>query len=247
MRRYASHAGLSRMRVDDHFVRCRRGAGAFDGRSAPMPCGCLLDSRVLSTIDRFSGGKEMTTSMCMQQRIRQMDGDGVGHAAIARELGISRTTVVKYANMEDLSPRPRGSAGSRSRVARYADVIEGWLLDDLRMPRKQRHTAQRVYERLLAECGYEGAYPSVQRWVKHWHEVHRAEGERFAAHYGIETRFCSPYSGHEKGSVKNAAGLVPRNQRQKFVPRLKKMMTNHDFFRTLVPQGGGAVNRNSNH
>ncbi len=48
MRRYASHAGLSRMRVDDHFVRCRRGAGAFDGRSAPMPCGCLLDSRVLS-------------------------------------------------------------------------------------------------------------------------------------------------------------------------------------------------------
>ena len=122
----------------------------------------------------------MTTSMRMQQRIRQMDGDGVGHAAIARELGISRTTVVKYANMEDLSPRPRGSAGSRSRVARYADVIEGWLLDDLRMPRKQRHTAKRVYERLVAECGYEGAYPSVQRWVKRWREEHRAEGEGFA-------------------------------------------------------------------
>ena len=122
----------------------------------------------------------MTTSMRMQQRIRQMDRDGMDHAAIARELGISRTTVVKYANMEDLSPRPRAAAGSRSRVARYADVIEGWLLDDLRMPRKQRHTAKRVYERLVAECGYEGAYPSVQRWVKRWREEHRAEGEGFA-------------------------------------------------------------------
>ncbi len=119
----------------------------------------------------------MTTSMRMQQRIRQMDGDGVGHDAIARELGISRTTVVKYANMEDLSPWPRESAGSRSRVARYADVIEGWLLDDLSMPRS-RHTAKRVYE--VAECGYEGAYPSVQRWVKRWRDEHRAESEGFA-------------------------------------------------------------------
>ena len=49
--------------------------------------------------------------------------------------------------------RPRAAAGSRSRVARYADAIEGWFLDDLRMPRKQRHT------------------------VKRWHEEHRTEGE----------------------------------------------------------------------
>lgn len=53
-------------------------------------------------------------------------------------------------------------------------------MDDLRMPRKQRHTAKRVYERLVAECGYEGAHPSVQRWVKRWREKHRAEGEGFA-------------------------------------------------------------------
>lgn len=61
----------------------------------------------------------------------------VSHAGLSRicgDDGISRTTVVKYANMEDLSPRPCGPAGSRSRVARYADVIEEWLLDDLRMP-----------------------------------------------------------------------------------------------------------------
>jgi len=31
---------------------------------------------------------------------------------------------------------------------------------------KQRHTAKRIYDRLTAECGYEGGYGPVQRYVK---------------------------------------------------------------------------------
>ncbi len=33
----------------------------------------------------------------------------------------------------------------------------------------------------------------------------------FCAHYGFETRFCNPYSGHEKGSTENAVGFLRRN------------------------------------
>ena len=33
----------------------------------------------------------------------------------------------------------------------------------------------------------------------------------FCAHHGFETRFCNPYSGHEKGGVENAVGFVRRN------------------------------------
>lgn len=40
-----------------------------------------------------------------QQDIREMDRDGVPRSEIARQLHVSRNTVAKYADMQDLSPR----------------------------------------------------------------------------------------------------------------------------------------------
>ena len=72
----------------------------------------------------------------------------MSHARIARELHVSRTTVVKYASREDFSPRPAGRAGRTLIDSGYAEIVEGWLTADLRLPRKQRHTAMRVWQRL---------------------------------------------------------------------------------------------------
>lgn len=47
------------------------------------------------------------------------------------------------------------------------------------MPRKQRHTARRVYARLVEEEGFEGSYSSVQRYVKRWREEHRSDGDGY--------------------------------------------------------------------
>ena len=54
------------------------------------------------------------------------------------------------------------------------DVLNGL------MPVKQRHTATRVYERHVAECGFTGSYSSVQRWIKRWRQEHRAQSDGFA-------------------------------------------------------------------
>ena len=51
----------------------------------------------------------MTTPVCARQRIRQLDRQGLSHREISRKLGVSRTTVVKYANHGDYSPKPLGS------------------------------------------------------------------------------------------------------------------------------------------
>ena len=40
---------------------------------------------------------------------------------------------------------------ARSRLDRYREVIDAWLRDDLDAPRKQRHTAKRIFDRLLDE------------------------------------------------------------------------------------------------
>ena len=250
----------------------------------------------------------MTKPVSIQQRIRILDAQGVSWREIARRLGVSRDTVRKYATMEDCSPKPAVRKGRRSLTDAYSGTVDSWLFADRLMPRKQRHTARRVYARLVEEEDFEGSYSSVQRYVKRWREEHRSDGDgyleldwsagvmqvdfgeavatigggdvkvhclvatfphsnmryvaampgenaecvceglaqifdhigmvprvlvldnatgaghrvawnkvtvvrvfaMFCDHYRLETRFCNPYSGNEKGSVENAVGFLAR-------------------------------------
>lgn len=98
-----------------------------------------------------------------------MDARGVPRAEIAREVGLSRNTVAKYADMEDMSPEPPVPAPRpHPAVDAHAAWIRGVLEADLGAPRKQRHTARRIFDRLVAERGYTGSYSSVRRFVAAW-------------------------------------------------------------------------------
>jgi hypothetical protein len=54
----------------------------------------------------------------------------------------------RYASREDFSPRPAGRAGRTLIDSAYAEIVEGWSAADPGLPRKQRHTAMRVWQRL---------------------------------------------------------------------------------------------------
>ena len=56
-------------------------------------------------------------------------------------------------------PRPRPVVGP------YLGVIEQWLREDEEAPRKQRHTARRIYQRLVAEYGFTGGESTVRQVV----------------------------------------------------------------------------------
>jgi transposase len=47
-----------------------------------------------------------------------------------------------------------------------AEVVKRWLEEDLQRPRKQRHTAKRIWERLVAEYGFSGGQSTVRQWVR---------------------------------------------------------------------------------
>lgn len=116
--------------------------------------------------------------MPTQERIRTLDADGMPSRKIATQLGVSRNTVAKYVNQQDFSPSPP-TRQPASLVDAYDNIVEGWLLDDLRQPRKQRHTGRRVYDRLVTEHDYTGSYATVQRWVKRWRQAHAEAGDGF--------------------------------------------------------------------
>jgi transposase len=64
-------------------------------------------------------------------------------------------------------PPPRKEYGARSRPATdpWSGVIDAWLIEDKDVPRKQRHTSRRVWQRLVAEHGATMSEISVSRYV----------------------------------------------------------------------------------
>lgn len=252
----------------------------------------------------------MTVPMSVQESIRRLDSQGVPGREIARRLSVSRDSVTKYAEQQDFSPVPPAPLArpGASVLTGFEHIIEAWLGEDQRRGRKQRHTAKRIFDRLVQEHGFTGTYSPVQRFVKKWTARNRVAGEgfmelvwpagtvqvdfgqaeaiiagirqllhilvvsfpfsnmrfvqayrgetaecvshglrtvfehigaaprhmvfdnatgigrrvgttvvetklfaAFKLHYRSESRYCNPYSGHEKGNVENAVGFLRRN------------------------------------
>ena len=113
--------------------------------------------------------------MSKAQSIREMRREGETITAISQKLGVSRDTVYKYLGKDDFSPEPPASAGGASIMDQYRRVIEGYLEEDSRNWRKQRHTGRKIYERLRDEHGCEASESTVRHYVA---KVKRERGEQ---------------------------------------------------------------------
>ncbi len=87
---------------------------------------------------------------------------------ISRRRGHSFQTVQKYAYQENWSAEqlPNLEAENYPNLEQYIPSIDEWMEADRKLPRKQRHTAMRIYHRLVDEQGYQGSYSSVKRYVR---------------------------------------------------------------------------------
>ena len=91
--------------------------------------------------------------------------DGTSIRELADRHRVHRRTVRQA--LESAVPPPRKSYPRRLRPAidPYAAVIDAWLVAGREVPRKQRHTARRVWQRLVAEHGAACSEVSVSRYV----------------------------------------------------------------------------------
>ncbi len=92
-----------------------------------------------------------------------MKGENI--SLIARELQLDWKTVRKYVDMTDFNePIPKTAAEKRlcPKLDPYKPFIDQWLEDDKKAPRKQRHTARKVFKRLNKEFeGFDCSYRAV--------------------------------------------------------------------------------------
>lgn len=84
---------------------------------------------------------------------------------ISRICGLNYRTVAKYAKQENWNEERGRKESSYPVLGEYIEIIDRWLKEDEKAPRKQRHTIQRIYRRLQREHGYEGSYGSVKKYV----------------------------------------------------------------------------------
>lgn len=99
--------------------------------------------------------------------------DGLSGRQIARDFGISRDSVRKMLTYSEPPGYRRTAQIKRPKLDPYVDQIDQWLAEDEGRPRKQRHTAKRIFERLRDECGFDGGYTIVKDYVRSKKRVSR--------------------------------------------------------------------------
>jgi transposase len=92
--------------------------------------------------------------------------DGLSKRAISRRTGLHRKTIEKMLSYSVppgyrlLEPR------KKTKLMSFIPIIDQILEDDLKAPKKQRHTAKRIFDRLKDEYSYDGGYTIVKDYVR---------------------------------------------------------------------------------
>jgi len=92
--------------------------------------------------------------------------DGLSQREAARRFGIDRGTVAKMLKHSVPPGYTRVMPVRRPKLAEHTGFIDQILDEDETAPRKQRHTARRIFERLRDERGYDGGYSTVRDYLR---------------------------------------------------------------------------------
>jgi len=90
--------------------------------------------------------------------------EGLSIRSLARRHGVHRRAV-RQALVSAVPPPRVGSPRPSPALGPHTATIRRWLIEDQTVHRKQRHTARRIWERLLEEEGASVAESTVRRYV----------------------------------------------------------------------------------
>jgi transposase len=85
---------------------------------------------------------------------------------ISRELQRSRKTVRKAITHSGVPVYEQQGPRARPVLEPFTPLIDQWIEEDRDAPRKQRHTARRIFHRLKQEHEYRGTERTIQRYVR---------------------------------------------------------------------------------
>jgi transposase len=115
-----------------------------------------------------------------EQIRRDKDREGLSERALAARYRVGRGTVRQALTSPVPPPRKRPEGRPAPKLGDFRELIDEWLLADLLAPRKQRHTARRIWRRLVDEHGADVAEVTVRQHVhRRRRELGMSVGEVF--------------------------------------------------------------------
>ena len=92
--------------------------------------------------------------------------EGISIREASRVFGLHRDTVRKMVAYSVPPGYRRRRPPRKPKLEPFTGVIGRILEEDLRVPKKQRHTAKRIFARLRDEYGFDGQYTIVKDYVR---------------------------------------------------------------------------------
>ncbi len=99
--------------------------------------------------------------------------EGVSKRQILRETGMHWKTLEKILNHSQPPGYRRSQPPKKPTIGPHLSKIKTILKSDTSLPKKQRHTAKRIWQRLVAEDSFEGGYTTVKDAVREHRARHR--------------------------------------------------------------------------
>lgn len=92
--------------------------------------------------------------------------EGLSEREAVKRFGLARETVRKMLRYRIPPGYRRSKPVRRPKLEAFTGIIDQILIDDRERPRKQRHTAQRIFDRLRDEYGFTGGYTIVKDYIR---------------------------------------------------------------------------------
>ena len=121
---------------------------------------------MLIELEREAARGMVSRMELFEQIRRDRDREGLSIRALAERHGVHRRAV-RQALASPVPVAKRSPQGrSAPKLGVYRGLIDEWLEADREAPRKQRHTAKRIWSRLVDEHGAEVAETTVRDYVR---------------------------------------------------------------------------------
>ena len=92
--------------------------------------------------------------------------EGLSEREAAKRFGLARGTVRKMLRYATPPGYRRRQPAQRPKLDPFTGIVDQILIDDQERPKKQRHTAKRIFDRLRDEYDFTGGYTIVKDYVR---------------------------------------------------------------------------------
>jgi len=104
---------------------------------------------------------------------RQVLTNELSQRAACKKYGLGWHTLKKILSHDEPPGYRQSRPRTKRKLAAFLPVIQQILEDDRQAPKKQRHTAKRIFERLRDEHGFRGGKTVVKDAVRAWKQSHQ--------------------------------------------------------------------------